>query len=112
VVETVRVGLAGVVTDDGLTAQVGGEPDGPLVMAHERMTFAGLTVFTAFTVMVEIEGCPGSTDDGFIVEAWMTKSACPKADGAAICIITNVNRIETIARAAYRDLNMSKVRFK
>jgi hypothetical protein len=108
----VRLGLAGVVTDDGLMTQVGV----PAVCSGEtwqlRSTVTALRELRALTLMVEVAACPpGKTAAGDTGEATRVKFCCAKAADTSVKATMDKNAIEISGRTACRDFNMRKFWF-
>jgi hypothetical protein len=105
-VEIVSVGLAGVVTEAGLTTQVGVPVTCCGATEHVSDTSTPLTEFSVPSVRFDVEGCPpGRTDGGEGGEAVRVKSCAPAAEINVNTTIEN-NTAGTRARQACLDFNM------
>ena len=75
--------MAGVVTDGGLTAQVGVAAVWTGVTAQDSATLSPLVEFIVFSVRLEVDLPPGSMANGDGGDAVRVKSAWPKAGASA-----------------------------
>jgi hypothetical protein len=108
-VETVSDAIAGGIAEAGLTTQVGVPLACAGVTWHVRST--GL-LNPVPTVISDVEGTPGSTDEGLSGVACRKTVVWPKAGAQPIKNMKNSGRATARARRTELNLNMSGLGFK